>query len=344
MKVALLTHHWAPYTHHSKFSGYERIAYYIKEYCDIDILTWKFAGVNYSDSLNVHRVFTPPSDIFLERRLLISLNALIRGKNYDIIHSLYPIPGLFPSFKYPLIVTIHTIYDINKNLWLWYYSKLQEVVIKKAKYVITVSSSLKDILERKYEKKDIIFIPHGIDTQYFKPINKEREKEDILNDQFSYISLTTGIYGTDFLFIEKLAKDFPDVMFIVVGKSYKSDFSNIKYTMNISDEQLKTLYAISDIFLKPLKFATANNSILEAMAMGKPIVTDAISGVLDYLDEKCAYLIPKRKDFPKIIRCALENESERKLKGKKARKKSKREFSWDNIAKKTVDIYEQNKK
>ena len=339
MKVLLLTHHWAPHTHHSIYSGYERIAYYLGEYCDIDILTWKFGAINsnYSETLSVYRALTPPSDIFLERRLLMSLKAMVMSKNYDIVHSLYPIPGLFPSFKYPVITTIHTIYDINKNPWMWYYSKLQDIVIKKAKCVITVSSALKDILQDRHGEKDIIFIPHGIDITYFKPENKETDKINI-KGSFSYIALTTGAYGTDFLFIEKLSEKFPDVLFIIVGKSYKSKSKNIKYLTNISDKQLKLLYNVSDIFLKPLRFATANNSVLEAMSLGKPIIIDAIPGVLDYLDEKCAYLVQTREEYPKIIRHALDNETERKLKGNQAREKAKREFSWDVVAKKTVEI------
>lgn len=340
----MLTHHWEPYTHHSEFSGIERLIYYISKMYDVDVLTWKFGKIreDTNTELSVKRVFTPPSDIFLERRLLISAAAFQYGNHYDLIHALYSIPAFFPSFRYPTVATIHITSDINKkSIWLRYKTILQKVVFKKAKCLIAVSTNLKEILEEKYHVRNVIYIPLGVDTQHFYPeTQNEKEKETLLNERFKFISLTTGIVGTKILFIFKIAEQFSNVLFVVLGKEYYPHPPNVRFLSGISENELKNLYNIADIFLKPLKFATANNSILEAMAMAKPIITDAIPGVLDYLDEKCAYLVSKRKDYPEIIRHVLENENERKLKGKKAREKAKREFEWSIIARKVSKVYE----
>lgn len=77
------------------------------------------------------------------------------------------------------------------------------------------------------------------------------------------------------------------------------------------------------------------------MSMGKPIVTDAIPGVLDYLDKKCAFLVEKKKNYPEIIRKALSSDKERRLKGRNARKKAEREFDWKIIATKTYEFYKE---
>lgn len=345
MKVLLLTHHWTPYTHHSKYSGYEKIAYYLNDFCDVDILTWKFRNIreDINSGLSVKRVFTPPSDILLERRLLISAAAFRYCKHYDVIHSLYSIPAFFPSFRYPTIATVHITSDIDKkNIWLRYKTLLQRIVFRKAKYLITVSTNLKELSEEKYHAQNVVYIPHGIDTQYFHPdsLNNEK-KEKLLADNFDFISFTTGINGSNLSLVFKMAEQFSNMLFCILGRNIHPHPPNVKFLSGISDAELKSLYSIADIFLKPLDFATANNSILEAMSMGKPIITDAIPGVLDYLDKDCAFLVENKRDYPEIISQVLENKKERRFKGNKARKKAEKDFDWRIIAEKTIEVYKE---
>ena len=186
-----------------------------------------------------------------------------------------------------------------------------------------------------------MYIPHGIDTQYFHPesLNNE-EKEILLGEDFDFISLTTGVHGSNLSFVFKMAERFSNMLFCILGKDVYPHPPNVKFVSGISDEELKSLYNIVDIFLKPLNFATANNSILEAMSMGKPIITDAIPGVLDYLDEDCAFLVENKRDYPEIISHVLENKNERRLKGNHARKKVEKEFDWKIIAKRTSEVYD----
>jgi len=345
MKVLVLTHHWSPYTHHSRFSGYERIAFYLDEICDVDILTWRFGrikeGIN--SELKVKRVFTPPTDILLERRLLLSLAAYFYAKRYDIVHALYSIPAFFPSFRYPTIATIHVTSDIDpKNIWLRYKTLLQQIIFKNVKYLITVSTNLKEILENKYNLKNVFYIPHGIDTQYFQSESIENgERAAFLSNKYDFISFTSGVNGTNLPLIFKISKQFPNILFLILGKYFQSHPPNVKFVSGVSDSELKKLYEIGDIFLKPLNFASANNSILEAMSMGRPIITDALPGVLDYLDDNSAYLLRTEAHYSEIISNALDNEKERKLRGINARKKAEKEFDWRVIAKKTYEIYEE---
>jgi glycosyltransferase involved in cell wall biosynthesis len=309
----------------------------------VDVLTWKFGKIQEDTNaeLSVKRIFTPPTDFLLERRLLISVAAFRCCKNYDLVHALYPIPSFFPSFRYTTLATVHITSDINKkSIWLRYETLLQKVVFKKVKYVIAVSTNLKEILEEKYHVQNVIYIPHGVDTQHFYPEpQNDEKKERLLNERFEFISLTTGIVGTKTLFIFKMAEQFSNVLFVVLGKEYYPHPPNVKFLSGISENKLKNLYNLADIFLKPLEFATANNSILEAMSMGKPIITDAIPGVFDYLDNDCAFLVENKRDYPEIISQVLENEKERRLKGNKAREKAEKEFDWRVIAEKTIEVY-----
>lgn len=342
MKALLLTHHWPPYTHHSKYSGYERIVHYLEDLHEIDVLTWKSINFNYNDPPNVYRAFTPPTDFLLERRLLLSLNALSRSKNYDLIHALYSVPGLFPSFRYVTIATIHLVHDLDReNIWLRYKTLIQRVLFRNVKCLITVSSNLKNILENTYHLENVIYIPHGIDTKFFTPApNIPPIKKRILAEGFDFVSLTTGVNGTDKEFIFQIAEKYPSVLFCILGKRISPHPLNVRFFSGLSDECLKSLYDCADIFIKPLNFASANNSLLEAMSMCKPIITDAISGVTDYLDDNTAFLVREREDFVQTIEEVLDNRNARDFKAINARKRAKNEFDWKVIAKKTSEVYE----
>jgi len=342
MHVLLLTHCWQPYIHHSKYSGYERIAYYLKDLCDVDVLTWKFGRLNYADDLNVRRVITPPSDVLLERRLILSAAALRYIRDYDVVHALYPIPGLFPSFKGNTIATIHLTSDIEKKgVWWQYHTLLQRIVYKKAVRVITVSTNLKEVLEQKYNVENVVYIPHGVDTAHFCPRPpKNNVKCELLKDHFDFICLTTGIMGTVVEDIYKIAQQFPKVLFmgVGIGKSKRS-LSNVILLSGIPEEYLVDLYNVADFFFKPLRFATANNSILEAMSMGKAIVTNAIPGVFDYLDDDSSYLVQSGQEYTDVINQVLENKEERRLRGLHAREKALKEFDWSVVASKVFEVY-----
>jgi glycosyltransferase involved in cell wall biosynthesis len=343
MKVLLVTHHWPPYTHHSIYSGYERIAYYLNELCDVTVLTWKCGKLDYTDTLDVKRVNTSRTDFFLERRLLLSAAALHYCKHYDIVHALYPEPGLFPSFKHNTVASVHLISDIKKkDIWWKYDTLIQRQVYKRAKSSITVSSNLKDILENKYHIKNAVYIPHGVDTKHFSPEPLvTREKERLLDGKFDFLCLTSGLMGTRSENIFEIAKQLPEVLFIGIGfgKSHTALPLNVKLLSHISEDELKGLYNCADLFIKPVQFATANNSILEAMSMGKAIVTNAIPGVLDYLDDDCAYLVQQGHGFLEVIDHALKNEEDRKLKGLRAREKAEKEFDWPVVADKVFEVY-----
>ena len=92
-------------------------------------------------------------------------------------------------------------------------------------------------------------------------------------------------------------------------------------------------------FFRPLQFATANNSILEAMAMAKPTVVHKLPGVIDYIDSSMGYLAENDEDFLSQFRQAMDHPDERLQKGRNGRTRAEQEFAWEHVARKTIAIY-----
>jgi len=111
----------------------------------------------------------------------------------------------------------------------------------------------------------------------------------------------------------------------------------------ISDEDLRDRYRKAAILLHPLKECTANNSALEAMACGVPIVVTDIGGIRDYLSDDCA-LFCRPGDADEMAASVLElldNSARRSAMGKSARERAESLFAWPIIARKMRGVYEQ---
>src|SRR3989344_4619556 len=147
MRVLLVTHHWGNNTHHSKSSGYERLAYYLNNLCDITVLTWGKKNVTVNEnSIKVIYKKTPSTDFLLERRLFLSYYAYKLAKDFDLVHGLYSECSFFPCFKYSVISSVHIVKELDSNLWMKYKSLFEKIVFKKSVVLIPLSNHLKQIL------------------------------------------------------------------------------------------------------------------------------------------------------------------------------------------------------
>ena len=116
---------------------------------------------------------------------------------------------------------------------------------------------------------------------------------------------------------------------------------NIELCSGISDEKLLSLYQNSDLLALPLLDGTANNSLLEAMACGLPIVSTDLPGIRDYVNDACAQLAPTSDPnaVQKVSLYLKDNKIVRKKMAQASRNRSL-EFSWSKIAAKIREVYE----
>ncbi len=343
MKVLMVTHHWPPRTHHSTFSGYERIAHYMKELCDVSVLTWgKGAFVRETD-VPTAWVWAPSTDVFLERRLLLSLSAMLRASDFDLVHSLYSVPGIFPSLKTKTLATVHIVPELSpENLWLRYKGFWQRVLFNKCSGVIAVSENLREVVQERYHPIRLLFIPHGIDTEHFSPEGVRKDYFSRMREGYDLVCLSIGLHGGDIRETARLASIFQNVLFVVVGgrPSPELNMRNIRVVSRLSENEMLEAYNSCDIFYRPLKFATANNSLLEAMSVGKAIITDRIPGVVDYLDEGCAFLVDNR-DYEMAFQLAIDDSDERRRRASNAFNKARQKYDWRIVAGRTKEFYEE---
>jgi glycosyltransferase involved in cell wall biosynthesis len=151
-------------------------------------------------------------------------------------------------------------------------------------------------------------IPNGVDLEIFHPSDQEKTRKELHLPETSTIILfaAEGIrtniwkdYRTMQSAIAFISKEHPalDVTFIALGEEAhfeKIGNARIDFVPYQSDpEKVARYYQASDIYIHAARAETFPNTILEAMACGKPVVATSVGGIPEQIIEgKTGFLTP----------------------------------------------------
>lgn len=352
MRVLFVTHHWTTNSHHSKHSGYQRLVPFAATNNDVTVLTWgdEDRTERPSELANFTTVTrcTPKGSI--RKRVELSRVAAKMAGDFDVVHTLYSDCGYHLAKGVKFVTTLHVhpaivrYTTLRKNLFL----KIKHLlvvrrVLRSAARVFCVSRNLVETLPATVRRRAVL-VPHGVDTTFWNqgsaPVS-DVASSLLRGGKFRRIALTVGSHGIDYRCLLACVKRMPDVLFVGVGTELEFAADNLMLKSNITDEELRDLYQAADVFFRPLRFATANNSILEAMSTGAAIVATDLASVRDYLGAGDAWLVANNYLFPQALEEVLNAQgSERRSRGGDARRHAIEEFSWDAVTDQLLSEYQ----
>jgi len=215
-----------------------------------------------------------------EQRLIIQL--MLRAGNARVLHL---VDGDFDTWAYRsrahwldtrITATFHQTED-----------KLRDIAcgVKAGSLdgIVCVSRVQMPWLEHLVPKGRCVFIPHGVDTDFFAA-------SPPVTQTGGPLLLAVGAHRRDFKTLIAAAKiikaNRPDVRFRLIGPQDAvgalAQEGVVEVMFNVSDTELRAAYRESYMLFLPLEAATANNALLESMATGRPAVITDLPAIHEY--------------------------------------------------------------
>ncbi len=243
--------------------------------------------------------------------------------------------SLLKNAKNKIIVTFHhPPQEIEKRI-----NYNRKLVLGSIDKIIVMGTNQIPFFE-KYSNAKIKFIPHGIDTNYFKLNNLINKKNQIL-----IIGVSHRDHQRNIKIIENFNKYNSNIVFKIVMPSssaeiYKSCDNVELITQIISDNELLNFYHESKAILLSLTDCTASNTILEALSTGCPLVVNNVGAVLDYIPKDSNIPVFNNHEIEKevIYLKKLLNDSSFAFEVGKKQRKLALNYDWKVISKTTEDF------
>jgi glycosyltransferase involved in cell wall biosynthesis len=309
------------------------------------------------------------------------VNELIRkeGVKYDIMIAhdwLSAIGGMTVKREAGLPLAFH-VHSTEKGRTLGngseVVSNIELHAANSADLIVTVSYAMKDeLIQLGFPKDKIQVCYNGVDPQKYNPQAVTREQRckirglyGVKDDELMvlFIGRLVGVKGVDRLIMAMphILQKLPKAKLVILGLGDLQEYlSNLVKTMKLDnsvklrfefvpEEERILHYAACDVAVFPSLYEPFGIVVLEAMSMERPVIVGGagISGmreiVIPFGEEQCGYHVDPNNpaDIAWGILSSLENPEKRKWLGKNGRCRVLNEFTWEKVAQRTLDVYQQ---
>jgi D-inositol-3-phosphate glycosyltransferase len=279
------------------------------------------------------------------------------------LHDLWLVsPALWSLPQVRLFATCHMLFSrTRKKDWA------HRVIYRRLNKLIALTHIAKSVHLRSLpvSAKDMVVIPNGVDLSEFSPEkysrNKIRQEFHVDADQPLLGSIGRLDRGKG---LEELIRsagevitEFPDCKFLIVGEatkgqgqSFSGRLRGLIRELGLEDKVILTgfrpdaarILMALDIFAFPSYKETFGMSLLEAMAMGIPVVATDSGGVPEILDYgRCGLLIQPRQSRPltEAIKRYLKDPGLAKSMAHRARKRVEQEYDLQLVLDRIENLY-----
>lgn len=331
------------------------------------IATWTIAYKN-SSILKEHSIEIVNTAIMEKRRkklkrlylieeikrlinILKSLEQKIQNKKFDVAHinSSCSALGLYRDYicikilkKRKIKIFIHFHCDVSYMVKHRSQKNLLKKILANIDGAITLNKVSYQYIKAIDENIKVTIIPNFINEDL---VIKQNKKINNKIEKIIYVGRVCKEKGSNIIF--DIAKEFPNIQFKMIGK-VTQEFDNIEKPINIILEGEKASnYVIkelkkSDLFIFPTNTEGFPCALLEAMAVGLPIITTKVGAIQDMLEQNGGIYcrLNKREDFIEAINRLNYNKEQREKMSMWNINKVKQMYLQENVIKKIIELYE----
>jgi len=277
------------------------------------------------------------------------------------------------NLRIPCVLSVHLYLEkapaLFKFLSDFHYRTFSKFVFNEADRILVPTDSYKALLIKQFgiPPEKIIVVPNGVDVKRFNPRRFDKwaaRKKYGISSQKVILLIgrldQQGIEQKGIAYYLKAAsiviQKFKDVKFVIAGGGGNEQIDyikhlarklgildHIKFIVRFPREKTPLIHSMADIFVMPSLFESFGISLIEAMAMERPVISTKIRGVKDVVKaNETGLLVPPMNATmlaEEILHLLHDEKLATKL-GKNGRRYVKNRFEWKKIAKKVVHIYE----
>ena len=189
-------------------------------------------------------------------------------------------------------------------------------------------------LRRICSRANVVTIPNGVDCEYFTPLGSpEVYPSLIFEGNMSFGPSVDAICYFHAAILPKIKKQIPEIKLWIVGKDPAREIQNLEaadVTVTGFVEDVRPYLDRASVFICPMrKGAGIKNKILQAWAMGKPVVSTSIAlAGLSANPEENIIVADRPDQFAAQVVRLLKDESLRKAVGECAKRTVRDRYSW----------------
>ncbi|QUM77879.1 glycosyltransferase family 4 protein [Moritella sp. 24] len=200
--------------------------------------------------------------------LFVGILLRFTSKNKHIVYT--PCMHPFYTHRFPILARFNFYLLLKPSLY-----KIDKILV--------LSQFEADFFSKYVHLDRISFIPSGIDEII--------SKNDISNKRTHFLFVGRDDDNKRMYIVEELAKLNPNLNFICVCNTNKSNSENIKYVTGLSDYDLKRLYQNAISTLIPSKYESFSIVALESIASGTPVIISENVQIKSMLPNKIMRLV-----------------------------------------------------
>jgi glycosyltransferase involved in cell wall biosynthesis len=252
----------------------------------------------------------------------------------DAEHTGQYLPGWIKRWRRSRVKTIGTFHQPPELLP----GLVNPDIVASLDRVVVVSPSQIPYFRAFLPADRVLTILYGIDVEFFRP-------PEVRITDGVFRCITVGHWMRDWRAIRAVAEAFrprQHMEFHIVTNRVTGleGLPNVHRHQNVDDEGLRGLYQQADVLFLPLENATANNSLLEAIACGLPVVSTRIESVLAYVDETMADLVAGNEPEALVAAiCRLHDDPDRRAKMGAAARARAEALAWSRLAVEWEGVY-----
>ncbi len=200
-----------------------------------------------------------------------------------------------------------------------------------------VSGIDRDVLASLSGQRNIKIVPNGVDPDFFYYSEPRDENDE--NTDLVFVGSMDWLPNEDAcLFMVReimpiLWEKAPEMRLFLVGRNPSQRLKSLasdKVIVTGSVEDVRPYVYKARVYVAPLRFGSGSRlKILEAMAMGRPIVSTSLGAEgIGYTDERDILIADSPKDFSEKVLCLCADRGLAKSIALRARKLVEERYSW----------------